>query len=113
MDRVIKYREVIKALLLELAKPAAMSGRNGVDASCVFDEERDHYLLMDLGWRNGERVSDVILYFRIRDGKIWIEENMTDVQVGKALIRAGVERSDIVLGLQPPEMRRYTEYAAG
>jgi hypothetical protein len=38
-----------------------------------------------------------VMHLDLIDGKIWIQENRTDADIGQFLIEAGVERQDIVL----------------
>jgi hypothetical protein len=45
------------------------------------------------------------------NGKIWIQENATDIDLAKALLEWGVEASDIVLGMHSASLRRFSEYA--
>jgi len=46
----------------------------------------------------------------IKDGKIWLQQNTTDIDVGQELIEMGIPQEDIVLGLHPPYKRPYTGY---
>jgi hypothetical protein len=50
------------------------------------------------------------MHFDIKDGKIWLQQNLTDQNPAEELIAMGVSRQDIVLGLQPPYKRPYTDY---
>nr|WP_309741124.1 XisI protein [Chamaesiphon sp. OTE_20_metabat_361] len=65
---------------------------------------------MRVGWQELKRVYDTIMHFDIKDGKIWIQQNMTDVDVGQELVDMGVSKQDIILGLHPPYKRPYTGY---
>ena len=47
----------------------------------------------------------------IKSGKIWIQQNMTEIRVAQELVNRGIAKTDIVLGFQAPEMREYTDYA--
>ena len=38
----------------------------------------------------------------IKDGKIWIQRNMTEVDIAGEFVKMGVSENDIVLGLHPP-----------
>jgi hypothetical protein len=38
----------------------------------------------------------------IKDGKIWIQRNMTEVDIAGEFVKMGVSEDDIVLGLHPP-----------
>jgi hypothetical protein len=51
-----------------------------------------------------------IIHFDIKDGKIWLQQNLTDQNPAEELVEMGVPREDIVLGLQPPYKRPYTDY---
>ena len=57
------------------------------------------------------RVEGITLHVRIREGKIWVEEDWTEAGIANFLVREGVPKDDIVLGFQPPSMRPHTEYA--
>ena len=66
---------------------------------------------MRTGWRGQDYRFGVVFYFDIRDGKIWVQENRTDILIAEELVERGVPKSDIVLGLQPPADRARTGYA--
>jgi hypothetical protein len=83
----------------------------GLDTVCAFDEERDQYLLLRVGWFQGRRVRGATLYVRLIDGKIHIEEDWTEDGIGNELLRAGVPREDIVLGFHAPEQQPATQLA--
>ncbi|WZI67234.1 MAG: element excision factor XisI family protein [Gloeotrichia echinulata DVL01] len=42
------------------------------------------------------------IHLDIKDGKIWIQHNMTEADIGQELVEKGVPASDIILGLHPP-----------
>ena len=50
-------------------------------------------------------------YIQGKTGKIWIQQNMTEIDLGEELVKMGVPKSDIVIGFLPPEVREYSEYA--
>jgi len=52
-------------------------------------------------------------HLEIREGKIWIQRNQTDRSLTEDLLTRGVVKEDIVLGLQPPEVRQYTGLGIG
>lgn len=108
MDKLATYREFVRTLL------SRYTGRDVTDESVevqlILDSERDHYQWMNVGWRGSTRVYHCIMHFDIKDGKIWLQENMTDQDPAEELVEMGVPREDIVLGLQPPHKRPYTDY---
>jgi hypothetical protein len=112
VEDVNRYRQLIMEYLSKLEALSREQPRAGVETTCVFDTARDQYLLINTGWERARRVDGATLHVRIRDGKIWVEEDWTEEGIAEFLVRAGVPREEIVLGFQPPSMRPYTEYAA-
>ena len=110
MDTLATYRDVIQRLLSEYA--AAPISNGVIDCYTVFDTRQDHYQVMNVGWDGHRRVYGCVLHLDIKDGKIWVEQNMTEMRVAQELVESGVKKEDIVLGFQAPDMRQYTEYAA-
>jgi hypothetical protein len=45
-----------------------------------------------------------------KNGKIWLQQNTTDIDVGQELIDMDIPKEDIVLGLHPAYKRPYTGY---
>lgn len=112
MDGLIEYRRLIKCLLSEFAAWANQTPPPNHESVCVFDEERDHYVLLNVTWAQYRCVRSAQVFVRLRNGKIWIEEDWTEDGIATALVDAGVPKNDIVLGFQPEEMRPFTEFAA-
>ena len=110
MDRVNEYRRYAEDLINYYAsiKPA-----NGdFDMQAVTDHEHDHYQVMVVGWdRNNKRVHDCMIHIDIKNNKIWIQENATDVDIANKLVEWGVPKADIVLAFHPPYKRPYTGFA--
>lgn len=52
----------------------------------------------------------MLLHLEIREEKIWIQENNTDILVAEILLEEGVKREDIILGLKPAFVREYTGF---
>jgi hypothetical protein len=108
MDTLENYRSCIQTLL---EKHSQSKPRNGdVENELFFDSTRDHYQLMRVGWKGLERIYYTVLHFDIKDGKIWLQQNATDVDIGQELVEMGIAKEDIVLGLHPPYKRPYTSY---
>jgi hypothetical protein len=108
MDKLIKYREFLQALLSRYAQEDVSD--ESVEVQLMIDTQHDHYQWMNVGWRGSKRIYHCIMHFDIKDGKIWLQQNMTDQDPAEELVEMGVPREDIVLGLQPPYKRPYTDY---
>jgi XisI protein len=81
-----------------------------VEVQLIFDIDREHYQWMNVGWEGSVRVYRSIVHFDRRDGKIWLQQNLTNQNPAAELMEMGVAREDIILGLQPPYKRQYTDY---
>ena len=110
MATVNEYRQHIKNLLNEHAK---LVWDERIQAQTIFDTEHDHYQLVYVGWRNSKRVYGTVLHLDIINGKIWIQQDGTEVGIANELVELGVSKQDIVLGFDPPKMRHYTDFALG
>ncbi|MDY7014945.1 MAG: XisI protein [Cyanobacteriota bacterium] len=111
MDRVEYYRDVIKKIITEYHNFNLKSPSTTLESAVVFDEEREHYLLLTMGWKKNERIKGVTIHVRLQKGKIWIEEDWTEEGVATDLLREGIRSEEIVLAFHPPQLRQYTEFA--
>ena len=108
MDKLEFYRETIEKVLRRHAEIPYSHGE--IDEHVIIDQERNHFLLFDVGWQQKRRVHGCMTHVQIIDGKIWIQRDGIEDGVTEELLEAGVPKSDIVLGFQPPEVRPYTGY---
>lgn len=107
MDRLVEYRQHIKNILEEfsLIKPA-----NGeINSELLFDEKNDRYLLLHVGWLGGQRIHSIVFHLDIIDSKIWIQCNNTELVLKDELTSLGIPESNIVIGIQPPSVRKLLE----
>jgi len=108
MDRLAKYRQIVRTFLMEYSKTKPING--DLEIQVLFDTEHDHYQIVDLGWDGHNRIYSCPIHLDIREGKVWIQRNQTDELIAEELVLMGVAREDIVLGLQPPYARQFTSY---
>ena len=108
MDKITKYRDCVIKLLTSYASDDLSD--NEVEVQLILDTERDHYQWMNVGWQELNRIYRCVIHFDIKDGKIWLQQNLTDLNPAEELVEMGIPREDIVLGLQAPYKRQYTDY---
>jgi hypothetical protein len=77
----------------------------------IVDKENNHSLILTIGWDGKRFVHDCPMHFDIQNGKIWIQKNLTEWEVGEMLEAQGVPKEDIVIGFLSPKMREYSNYA--
>ena len=113
MEQLKRYRTVIEKVLSECCDWAKRSNQSGIEQYVSFDQERDHYIWVSLGWDGKRREFSIVAYLRIDQGKIWIETDWTKQGIADALLDAGIAKSEIVLGFQHPSKRALTEFSTG
>jgi XisI protein len=109
MDKIAKYETAILGILNEYAKVkyANIKGENHL----VMDKDAHHYLVLTIGWDGKQYIHDCPMHMDIVNGKIWIQKNMTEWEIGEMLEAKGVPKKDIVIGFLSPKMREYSDYA--
>jgi XisI protein len=111
MDKKIKkYQTLVTGILKEYADSFNQSPKS-IEAKLVFDYERNSFQVLNVGWRNGQYYFYVVFHFDIKNGKVWLYENRTDMLIAQMLVEQGIPQSDIVLALQSPETRALSGYA--
>ena len=108
MDTLALYRQAIQMILMDYVKVPISNGE--IESQAVFDTQRDHYQVMNVGWDGHRRVHGGVLHLDIKDGKIWVQHNMTEMPIAQELMALGVTKEDIVLGFQAVYMRKYTGF---
>lgn len=109
MEKVEKYRSYIEQLINEYGHYKPSHG--DIEIQLLFDREHDHYQLSSIGWDGHERIYGSLLHLDIKDGKIWIQYDGTEVGIAKELVSLGVPKEDIVLAFHPHYKRPHTGYA--
>lgn len=108
-SKLKKYESAILSILNGYAKIkyANIVGGNQL----IIDSKNHQYKVITIGWEGDQFVHDCSMHFAIIDNKIWIQQNMTEWEVGEMLEESGVPKSDIVVGFLSPDLRPYTKYA--
>ena len=109
MDKLTQYQQAITEVLTEMAneRKAARS----FETELVLDRERNHYLLINLGWQDLHRTYGNTGHIDIKDDKVWLQQDMTDARVADRLLEKGIPKEDIVLAFHAPYKRPYTGFA--
>lgn len=105
MDKIKKYQRTIIDFL-EAQAPHKPANMPAVESYVIADEVRNHFQLLQLGWQDETYIFTVVFHLDIIDGKVWLQQNITEHEVVDYLMEHGIPSSDIVLGLQPPYVRQ-------
>ncbi len=109
MAKLEKYRQAVQDVLTVLGSRKTHFPE--IEKQMIFDTVREHYQILNVGWRNSKRTFGCSVHIDIKDGKIWIQENLTEIDLAQELINKGVKKTDIVLAYLSPSLRKYSEFA--
>ncbi|MCO6490038.1 MAG: XisI protein [Phaeodactylibacter sp.] len=109
MDKIAKYQEIILQILHEYSKVKYSNLQ--AENQLIADKENHRYQVVTIGWEGNKFIHDCPMHMDIINGKIWIQRNMTEIDLGLKLMEMGVPKSDIVLGFLSPRTREYSDYA--
>lgn len=109
MAKTEHYRQLIQTVIQRHASYQPAYGE--VELQTIFDTERDHYQLVHAGWHQQRRKYGCLLHLDLKDEKIWIQYDGTEMGVANELIALGVPKDDIVLAYLPAYKRPYIEFA--
>ncbi len=84
MDKLDRYRNYIQEILEELAGYKSIPVE--VETELVIDRAHDHYLLVNVGWHDLDRTYGNSVHLDIKDGKIWLQQDMTDYRIAEKLL---------------------------
>lgn len=112
MDRKIKkYQSILLGLLQEYAAERQAT-QTSLRSSVLADKENGQFQVVTTGWYEGKFYHSVMFHFEVKpDGKIWLLRNTTDIPIAEELAERGIPKTDIVLGFQPENLRRYSGFA--
>ncbi len=105
------HQQCVKRLLSEYEKISTQHSKDEV----IFDDERQRYIVMNLGWSGERRIHFCLVHIDIREGNIIIQANNTEDFVASRLVEMGVPAERIFLSFLPPEYQafaRHPEYLA-
>jgi hypothetical protein len=109
MDSLVQYREIIQEKLKEYTEIPYAYG----DLQCrlIISEDRNNFLLITLGWEDDVQVHGCLVHIEVIGDKIWIHRDGLEDGIANELVKAGIPKTQIVLGFHPPNILPYTEFA--
>jgi XisI protein len=111
MDKVTYHRQIIQATLLAHSQIKPVYGE--IEMEVLFDCERDRYQLLRAGWLQKRRVYGALIHIDLKNEKIWIQYDGTEIGVANELVEQGIPKEDIILAYHSPLMRQYNGFAVG
>lgn len=109
MEKIEQYQNYIQQTLTKYANLG--SRHNEIEKQLIFDTVNHHYQLVYVGWKNRRRTYGCVLHLDIKQEKIWIQHDGTEIGIADELVKLGVPKEDIVLAFHEPFVRQYTGFA--
>ena len=109
MEKLQLYQKKIKEILD--AYVAATKPNINEEVYVVTDDVKKHFLLYHNSWQNSSRDYGCILHIRLKNEKVYVEYDGTDVGFADTFVEAGIPKQDIVLAFHAPAKRPYTGFA--
>jgi hypothetical protein len=109
MDKVEKYRNFVQEILEEIGSHKSIPEE--IEGEIIIDRQRDHYLLVNVGWQEQKRTYGSSVHIDIKNGKIWVQRDLTDFGIVERLLELGVPKEDIVLAFHSPFNRQFMDFA--
>ena len=111
MAELEKYRQLVKQVLSKQLE--TLQTVKQLEYQLVFDELRDHYHLVQVGWVGDQRYCGSLIHVDIVDSQLWIQYDGTEHGVANDFVALGVPKTAIVLAYFEPAHRAFTEFATG
>lgn len=109
-NKIESYQQIIIDILISEAREFSLQPE--LEDQVIADLERNHFQLLRIGWVDDDRILQILIQIDIKpDGKIWLQENQTELRLDDELLKRGIAASEIVLGMHPPSYRQFTEFA--
>jgi hypothetical protein len=104
MDKLNKYRQIVKEVINEYSKLQPSHGEIRLDT--IFDESQDRYSLMQIGWDKGKRIRGNLIYLTLSGEKVIIEYDGMESGITQNLIDRGIAEEDLILAFASQEDNR-------
>ena len=105
-----KYANIVSRYIEELANEYKQILGTELEYQAVIDLKNNHFQFVRLGWSNRKFFYQILLHIDIKtDGKVWIQQNNTEISLKEVLEQRGVSKSDIIVGFRPAYLREDTE----
>lgn len=109
-NKIESYQQIIIDILTSEVREFSLQPE--LEDQVIADLKRNHFQLLRIGWVDDDRILQILIQIDIKpDGKIWLQENQTELRLDEELLKEGIPASEIVLGMHPPSYRQFTEFA--
>ena len=110
MDKIKNYKKIVQRVLEERAAKR-LGNSPGAIGHLVMDKEKNEFVLLWVGWSGDDYTHGLMFHVGIKDGKVRVYEDRTDIDIADVLSKAGIPKSEIVLEFVAPNARDLSGFA--
>ena len=110
-EKLKQYKEII-CQVLEHRAGLPISNAPDLKRHLIVNADQTEFALLTVGWKGKRYQHSIVFHLEIRDGKIWVHKDNTDLGIADVLIERGIPRSLIVLGFLPSYLLEQSGFAA-
>jgi hypothetical protein len=110
MDKILNFQNKIKKVLQGYVDDVNRSNSE-LETFLISDDVSSNYLLCQNQWRDMRRIYGCFLHIRIKNGKIYVEYDGTDIGFADWLVAEGIQKDEIVLAFHAEAKRPHTGFA--
>ena len=107
MDQ-LNFDQKLERLLGEYLENAP--DEDEIESLSIIDQKQGNYMFLEVGWQHPRRIYNVLFHLRLKDGKVWIEQDWTERGIAYSLLDIGIPKDSIEFAFQPPEMRPHIDW---
>lgn len=109
-----QYAQILTEYLRKLAKERNTAVGNSLEYQVIADVPSGHFQLVCMGWSGYKFLYQVLIHFDLKpDGKVWVQQNNTEILLDRDLGELGISKKQIVPGFKPEGMREMGGFAVG
>lgn len=111
MGKIDSYTEKIIQVLQQHEDFRPIGDWVEYENQVIIDRDNLHFQLLRVGWKELERTHHCVVHIDIKNNKVWIQEDRTEIGIANELMEIGIPKEDIVLAFYAPYRRAHTGFA--
>lgn len=112
MGMIEAYKQVIHKEFTSRAK-GRIANAPELSKHLIVNADQSEFIVLTVGWHKKKYHHGVTFHVEIKENKVWIHQDNTDVDIASIFVAEGIPKSDIILGFLPWYAQEVQEYGAG
>ena len=104
MDKINDYKKLVEKELIYQASKSLYDAPD-VHRHLVISQDKVDFMVLSMGWYKNRFLHTIIFHLQVKDNKIWIMKNNTNVLIDRCLMEQGIPFKDIEVGFLSEDSR--------